>query len=346
MTVSPRQRLYDRFAPIVIGLLVLPAIGVAGYCWIEGWSALDALYMTITTLATVGYGEVHPLSQGGRLFTIGLIVSGGVMAAYALTQLAQMVFSGEWRRYWEQKKRSRLMNNLTNHIIVCGYGRVGRNVVAELQTEGLPYVVIDLMPEKVARVQETGALALLGDAAHDSKLKEAGIEHARGLVAAAKSDAENVFIVLTARCLRPDLAIVARADFEESEPKLLRAGATRVILPYHITGRRMVTMLLRPDVADFLDEVTHASGLELLLEQIEIAPTSPLVDLTLLDARQRHDFEVTVLACKRPDGQWNTRPRGDTVVQAGSQLIVLGTLDQLQKLIELARQNSSVPGGG
>lgn len=339
MTSSARRRLLDRFVPIVVGLLVLPAIGVAGYCWIEGWTVLDALYMTITTLATVGFSEVHPLSTAGRMFTIGLIVSGGVMAAYALTQLAQIVFSGEWRRFWEAQRRHRMMTKLRDHIIVCGYGRVGRNVVAELEAEGLPYVVIDLLPEKVARVQETGALAILGDAAHEGKLKEAGIEHARGLVAAAKSDAENVFIVLTARCLCPGLAIVARADIEESEPKLLRAGANRVILPYHITGRRMVTMLVRPGVAEFLDEVSHTSGMELLLEQIQIAADSPLVGLTLLEARERHAFDVTVLACKSADRQWNTRPRGETVVDAGSQLISLGTLEQLQKLIELARFN-------
>lgn len=346
MTRSLRRRIIDRFAPIVIGLLVLPSIGVAGYCWIEGWSVLDAAYMTITTLATVGYGEVHPLSQAGRLFTIGLIVSGGVMAAYALAQVAQIIYSGEWRRFLEHQKRSRLMSKLSNHIIVCGYGRVGRNVVAELELEGLPYIVIDLMPEKVARVEEIGALAVLGDAAHESKLKEAGIDHARGLVAAAKSDAENVFIVLTARCLRPDLAIVARADFEESEPKLLRAGANHVILPYHITGRRMVTMLVRPDVADFLDEVSHTSGMELLLEQIQVAPDSPLVGLSLAVAGQRFQFEVTVLACKRANRQWNTRPRGDTVVEAGAQLIALGTLEHLQKLIEQARGVGSTAEAG
>ena len=219
MNGSPRQRLFDRFAPMVIGLVVLPAIGVAGYCWIENWSLLDALYMTVTTLATVGYGETHPLSTGGRIFTMGLIVSGGALAAFALTQLAQIVFSGEWRRHWEDTRRLRMLAELSNHIIVCGYGRVGRNVVEELKAEGLPFVVIDLNPDKVARVQETGALAVHGDAAHESKLKEAGIDHARGLVAAAKSDAENVFIVLTARSLRPDLSIVARADVEESEPK-------------------------------------------------------------------------------------------------------------------------------
>ena len=337
MNRSPRPRLFDRFVPIVAGLLVLPAIGVAGYCWIEGWPVLDALYMTVITLSTVGYTEVHPMSSAGRIFTMGLIAGGGVLAAYALTQVAQIVFSGELRSSWVAQKRRRMLAELSQHFIVCGYGRVGRNVVTELQSEQLPFVVIEPQPEKVAAVQASGALAVQGDAAVEGVLRQAGIERARGLVACAKTDADNVFIVLTARSLRPDLIIVARADVEESEAKLRRAGASRVILPYHITGRRMVTMLVRPDVADFLDEVSHTSGLELVLEQIQIAPTSPLAGLALAVAQARHDFEVTVLACKHADGQWNTRPHSETVVQPGCQLIALGTLPNLQKLLALAR---------
>ena len=337
MNGSPQPRLYDRFVPIVVGLLVLPAIGVAGYCWIEGWPLLDALYMTVITLSTVGYTEVHRLSSAGRIFTMGLIVSGGVMAAYALTQVAQILFSGEWRGYWVGQKRRRMLAELAQHFIVCGYGRVGRNVVTELQSEQLPFVVIEPQADKVATVQESGALAVQGDAAVEGVLRQAGIERARGLVACAKTDADNVFIVLTARSLRPDLIIVARADVEESEAKLRRAGANRVILPYHITGRRMVTMLVRPDVADFLDEVSHTSGLELVLEQIQISPTSPLVGLPLAAAQARHDFDVTVLACKHADGRWNTRPHSETVVQPACQMIALGTLPQLQKLIALAQ---------
>lgn len=337
MRDTPRHHLLERFTPIIIGLVVLPTLGTVGYCWLEGWSFLDALFMTVTTLATVGYSEVHQLSTAGRIFTMGLILCGGVMAAYALTQLGQLVFSGEWRRYWENRRRNRMLAELSNHIIVCGYGRVGRNVVEELKTEGIPFVVIDLNHEKISRVKEMGALGVLGDAAHEGKLREAGIDRARGLVAAAKSDAENVFIVLTARSLRQNLSIVARADVEESEPKLLRAGANRVILPYHITGRRLVTMLLRPDVADFLDEVSHASGMELLLEQIQVAAGSVLAGQTLADAQTSHQFDVTVLACKTSDGKWNCRPRGVTVVEANTQLIALGTQQQLRKLTELAR---------
>lgn len=229
-----------------------------------------------------------------------------------------------------------MLAQISNHIIVCGYGRVGRNVAEELKAEGLPFVVIDVNPDKAAALNEAGVLALQGDAAQESNLRQAGIERARGLVAAAKSDAENVFIVLTAHSLRPELPIVARAEFEESEPKLRRAGASRVILPYHIAGKRMVTMLVRPDVADFLDEVSHASGLELLLEQVPLAAASPLIGRTLGDLQASHRLDVTVLACKMADGRLNTRPAPETVLEAGCQIIALGTLGDLQRLKDLA----------
>ncbi len=322
---------------MIAGLVVLPAIGVAGFHWIEGWSFVDALYMTVITLSTVGFAEVHPLSTAGRYFTMGLILMGGIFAAFALSSLAHFLFAGEWRQHWENRRRIYMLEKLKGHIIVCGYGRVGRNVVSELKAEGLAYVIIDLNAEKIAQLAADGHLSVLGDAANESKLKEAGIDRAFGLVAAAKSDAENVFIVLTSRSLRADLSIVARADVEESEPKLLRAGANRVILPYHITGRRLVTMLVRPHVADFLDEVSHTSGLELVLDQVKIEPKSPLAGQTLADVQSRHQLDLTLLACKHADGHWNTRPRGSTVIQPGSQLIALGTVDQLQRLTALAR---------
>ena len=292
--------------------------------------------MAIITLSTTGYGEVHPLTAGGKVFTMGLIVTGMLVLAYALGQAAQMLFSGEWRVRWQNQRRQRMLKEISNHVIVCGYGRVGRNVISDLLEEKLPFVVIDNNPEKIATVKELGYLCVEGDAAHDRNLREAGIERARGLVAAAKSDADNVFIVLTARSLRPDLSIVARADYEESEPKLIRAGANRVILPYHITGRRMVTMLLRPDVADFLDEVSHAGGLELVLDQVKISPKSPLAGRTVAEARKVQKVDVTVLACKSAKGQFNTRPGSETVLEAESQIIVLGTLRELQNLARLA----------
>lgn len=336
MVAVVRHRAFRHFLLMILALLVLVAIGTVGYRLLEGMETIDAVYMTVITISTVGYGEVKTLSPMGRLFTIGLIVSGGGIAAYTFSSTATFLMSGEWRSHLERKKRIRMLAQLSNHVIVCGYGRVGRNVAQELKAEGLPFVVIDPNPEKIAGIQEDGFLALHGNASNEQHLKEAGIDRSRGLVAAANSDAENVFIVLTARSMRKDMLIVARANYEESEPKLIRAGADRLILPYRIAGHRMVTMLVRPDVANFLDEITHATGLELLLEQVHLKPTSPLVGKTLAQAQLRGKLGITVLACKPLGEKPDTKPGPDTVLQADAQIIALGTRNQLRELEKLA----------
>ena len=336
MEPALQRRALRRFVFSATALVVLVAIGAAGYRWIEGMSAVDALYMAVITLSTIGFGEVEPLSPIGRLFTVGLIVAGGGLAALTLSGVAEFVLSGEWRARWEHRRRSRMMAHLAHHTIICGYGRVGRQIAHDLQAEGLPFVVIDPSPVKIATIQEAGYLALQGDAAHDINLQQAGIDRARSLVAAANTDAENVFIVLTARSLRPDLLILARANYEESEPKLLRAGADRVILPYSITARRMVTILVRPDVADFLDEVSHASGMELLVEQVAIAASSTLAGQTLAQARLSNRLGITVLAYKPAGGALKQSPTPETVLEAAGTMIVLGTREQLQALTKLA----------
>ena len=332
-----RQRVFRRFLFPIVSLVVLLIVGTAGYRWMERMGTIDALYMTVITISTVGFGEVKPLSPIGRLFTIGLIFGGGGLVAYTLSGVAAFLLSGEWRANRAHKRRRNMLTQISNHVIICGYGRVGRHVAHEFKAEGLPFVVIDPNPEKIAYIREVGYLALQGNAAHEEDLKEAGIDRARGLVAAANTDAENVFIVLTALSMSKDLFIVARANYEESESKLLRAGANCLILPYRMAGRRMVTMLIRPDVADFLDEIAHTSGLELLLEQVELMPTSPLVGQTLAQAQLPRKLGITVVACKYPDGQQNIRPGPDTVLHANAQIIVLGTPDQLQALIKLAQ---------
>ncbi len=230
------QRVFRRFLFPIISLALLLVAGTAGYHWMERMGTIDALYMTVITISTVGFGEVKPLSPIGRLFTIGLIFSGGGLVAYTLSGTAAFVLSGEWRANWARKKRHSMLAKISHHVIICGYGRVGRHVAHELKAEGIPFVVVDLSPEKIADIVETGYLALQGNAASEANLKEAGIDRARGLVAAANSDAENVFIVLTARSMRKDLLVVARANFEKSESKLLRAGANRLILPYRTQG--------------------------------------------------------------------------------------------------------------
>jgi voltage-gated potassium channel len=320
----------------IVGMILLLGIGTSGYQWLEELPPIDAFYMTVITISTVGFGEVKPLSPAGRIFTVGLIAAGGGLTAYFLKTAAEFFLSGEWRTQLAHKRRQAMLTKLMGHIIVCGYGRVGREVAHELQAEKLPFVVIDKDPEKIARIEAAGHLALQGNAANELYLKAAGIMRARGLVAAVNSDAENVFIVLTARELRPDLTIVARANYEDSESKLLRAGANRVIFPYRISGRRMVTMLVRPHVADFLDEVTHAGEQELLVEQVWLAQSSPLVGQSLSQADLRNRFAITILACRSPDGQVNTHPGSEMILCADSYLVVLGTRDQIQALARLA----------
>jgi voltage-gated potassium channel len=297
---------------------------------------LEALYMTIITVSTVGFGEVRSLDGPGRIFTMVLIVGGGGIAAYSLSAAAEFFLSGEWRIHLEQRRQYQMLNKLNNHTIVCGYGRMGRHVVDELRAQNMPFVVIELDREKVQHISRLGYPALHGDASNEENLSAARIEHARSLVTAASTDAENVFIVLTARSMRPDITIVSRANEDGSEEKLRRAGATRVLLPYRISGRRMVTLLVRPDVADFLDEVMHASDLELLVDQITLSPESELIGKTLSEAGLRSKFGVTVLACHMPGKYLDTSPSADTMLRGEARLIVLGTREQLQQLSQVA----------
>jgi voltage-gated potassium channel len=321
----------------VLGFALLIAIGTAGYRIIEGMDLFDALYMTVITLSTVGFGEIKPLSQSGRVLTMGLIIGSAGLAAFALTVIGDLVASGEWRAWRENRKRARMLNQLENHVIVCGYGRVGRHVAHALELEHIPFIVLDKDANQVAHIHKTGHLGLHGNAANELTLKQAGIERARGLVAAVDSDAENVFIVLTARALRPDLHIIARVNYEDSESKLLRAGANHLILPYRIAGRQMVSWLARPAVAGFLDQVAHAGGLDFLLEQVRLAPGSSLVGQSLAQAQLQNRFGITVLACRDVNGNWNASPGAETVLCADAEIIALGTREQMQELMRLAR---------
>jgi voltage-gated potassium channel len=338
------QRAIHRLLGAIGALFVLLVVGTAGYRLIEKMSTIDALYMAVITVSTVGFGEVQQLSAGGRFFTIILIVCGGGIAAYSISAAGDFFLSGEWRAHLERRRHLQVLKKLNDHTIVCGYGRMGRHVVDELRAQKLPFVVLETNADKVEHINSAGNLALQGDASNEADLQAAGIEQAHSLVAATSTDADNVFIVLTARSLRPDLLIVARANDDRSEEKLRRAGANRVILPYRISGRRLVTLLVRPDVADFLDEVMHASDLELLVDQIQLEPSSPLAGQTLAQAGLRSRFGVTVLACRMPDDHINTRPSADTVLRAGAKLIVLGTHDHLQRLMTVATSEGTIEG--
>jgi voltage-gated potassium channel len=321
-----------------LALVLLVSIGTAGYRVLEGFTLLDSLYMTVITITTVGYGELHELSPAGRVFTMLLILGGGGVAAYAVTASAGYLVSGQWRDQWNARRRRKMLDTLNRHVIVCGFGRVGRYVAQDLKSEGIPFVILEKEAERMEQTRRFGYLAMQGNAANEGLLEQAGIRRARGLVAAVDSDAENVYITLTARGLNPDLNIIARANFEESESKLLRAGADRVLLPYSLSGRRMVTMLVRPEVADFLDEVASAGGMELLIEQVKIGKGSKLVGLTLVEAKSRLQLNVSVLAYKTPGAAANQRPSAETRFVEGMQIFAFGTRDDLRLLLQLSSE--------
>lgn len=335
---SPTPRYFSRFIIALTLFISLLLIGTGGYRWLEGMSLLDALYMTVITISTVGFGEIRPLSAEGRFFTIGLIIGGAGLVAFSASAAIDLMLLGEWQAYWKNRRRKHMLSDLNDHVIVCGYGRVGRHVAEELAAEGVPFVVVDTDPERSARAERLNYLCLTGNAANENVLKELGIKRARALITAVDSDAENVFITLTARSLRPDLYIVARVNYEDSEPKLLKAGANRTLLPYSISGKRMATMILRPNVADFLDQVSHAGGLELLLEQVQIDANSTLDRQTLAEANLSGELGISVLACRGKDGIFHTPPGPDTVLQGGTSIIAIGTRQQLQALIKLAKK--------
>jgi voltage-gated potassium channel len=336
MIRDARTRISRRLSFALIALVVVLIVGTTGFALLEEMDWLSAFYMTVITISTVGFGEVKSLSPAGRLFTIGLIVSAALITFYAASTITNLIASGEWREQLQHERERRMLEQLKNHVIVCGYGRVGRHVVHTLLAEKLPFVVIEPTAETIAHLRELGHVAVQGNAADESVLKQAGIERARALIVAVNSDAENVFIVLTARGMRADLEIIARANYEASEPKLLRAGANHVISPYRIGGRRMVTTLVRPAVADFLDEVAHVGNEELLIEQVNVAPTSPLVGKTLAQAQLTERVGVTLLACKMPDAPTRITPNAEMVLQPNMQILALGSPEQLQALLKMA----------
>lgn len=319
------------FLAITILLGAMVSIGTAGYMLIEGWPMLDSLYMTMITLSTIGYGEVRSLSPGGRLFTIGLIVIGVLTASYAITAIVDLFTSQDFLEQIREHRRRKALEKISRHCIICGFGRMGRSLARELKARNFPLIVIDLKQAAVKACEERGIPALHGNASDEQVLHAAGIERARALVAAANSDAENVFIVLTARGINPDLQIITRCNSEVSIPKLEKAGANSVISPYATAGRRIAQIVFHPNVVSFLDGILEFGDHQMRLEEFIIHEKSPLAGLTLREAK----LKVAVLAVTHPDLALLSHPNADTRLLPGAAIIVMGVDEELKKLAQL-----------
>ena len=318
-------------ATLLSGVLVL---GTAGYRLIEGRPLFDSFYMALISLTTVGYGEMWEMTRRERIFTSILLMVGVTVVFASIGIMSDLVLQLELENFFGRKRTQRMLKRLNQHYIVCGAGRVGRGVIRELQRGGAPVALIDSRAERAAWAEEIGVPTLIADATLDKTLIEAGIERAKGLVAAIGSDAENVYVTLTARGLNPQLLIVARATDEQAEDKLRRAGAATVFTPYTFIGHRLAQAMLRPHVLSFLDVASAFKGasLELDLEQVRVSENSSVAEKTLEQSQLRQRFGVIVLAIMRQDGEMTFNPSGPATIHGGDVLIVMGERSKLNKM--------------
>jgi voltage-gated potassium channel len=316
---------------IIAGVIIY---GTAGYMIVEGWDFLDSLYMTIITLTTVGFEEVHELSRSGRLFSIILMLSGVGAMFYALGVAAKVLLEGELRDVLGRKRLSKKIENLKSHYIICGFGRMGSIICRELAHNNDPYVVIEGNPEVVASM-DADMLSLQGDATQDSVLKQAGIEKAKGLISVLSSDANNLYVVLSARGLNQNLRIVARASEEGVEQKLIRAGADSVVSPYFIGGLRIAHSLIKPAVVDFIEFATRGGNLELQMEEVKVQVGSKIINQTLHESGIGKNLGIIVVAIKRESGDMEFNPKPTSIIEKGDTLIGMGETKQLTALEEL-----------
>jgi len=321
----------------LFALILLLGGGTMGYVLIEGWSPFEALYMTIITLATVGFSEVHQLSQAGQFFTIILILFGVGTIAYTLGIMLQFVVEGQLQQLLGRKKVQKEIDRLKNHYIICGFGRIGQLICRELTAKPFPFIVVENNPQQCQRLLSSDYLYIEGDATEDEILEKAGIVNAKGVIAVVSSDSENVFIVLTARGMNPKLFIMARASDESAEVKLLRAGANKVVSPYSIGANRMAQAILRPSVVDFIDLATRYENIELQIEEIPVSEKSQLVGQKLVESGIRKDLGVIIVGIKKNE-HMTFNPSANTIISAGDILIALGEFREIKKLELIAVQ--------
>lgn len=324
-------------------LLLLLTLGTSGYMVVEGWSVLDAIYMTVITLATIGFKEVHDLTDQGKLFTMLLIIFGVSTLGYLVSSIAQLMFEGHIQQIIGRKKVEKKIDALKGHYIICGFGRIGSMICRELAANAVQFVVVEHSTEVLERVEDDRYLWLKGDATLDETLIRAGIQYAKGLISVVTSDSENVYITLTARGLNPDLYILARSGEEGTELKLKRAGANKVVSPYAIGGMRMAQSILRPSVVDFIEIATASEHLDLQMEEICIPHDSDFAGKTLISSGFRKETGVIIVGIKKSHGHMIFNPNPHDAIDEGDILIVLGDPESMGKLEGLVK-NRITPG--
>lgn len=313
---------------LIIGVIVF---GTVGYTVVEGWSIFDSFYMTVITISTTGFRELRPLTVPGRVLTILLIIFGVLAIAYTGGRAVQLLLETQ---YFRRRKMNRQIDELNGHYIICGYGRMGKVICEDLAHNNVPFVVIENNSKKIEELLASGYLFLEGDATRDDLLLKAGIKRAKGLVAVIATDAQNVFTVLSAKGINPGIFVVARAIEEGTESKLKRAGADRVVKPIELGGSRMVHLLLKPSVIDFIDGVARSREVEISLEEVSIPLNSKLVNKTLKESPLRKDWNIIIVAIIKKDGKLIYNPSADTMIEENDKLIAIGPSESLTKLTE------------
>lgn len=316
---------------LILGLLIF-IVATTGYMVLESWDLLDAVYMTVTTLSTVGYGEVHEMSPTGRVYTVFLVLFGTAFFLYVAGSVVQFMVEGRIRTILGRKRLDKRIDHLKDHYIVCGYGRIGKVLCKNLKREPIDLVVIDNNQELFSFIEEKDFFYLMGDATDEAMLLKAGIKKAKGLIAVLGTDADNVFLVLTARQLNPDIFIMARAGQESSKSRLAAAGADKVESPYEVGAISMAQRIIRPTVTSFLDVAFTYKRKDIQMEEIPISFSSKLENVSLKDSGIRQDFNLIIIAIKKPDGNMIFNPSFETVIKGGDTVIAVGEEQNLLKL--------------
>jgi voltage-gated potassium channel len=319
----------DRIKIALIGLLIIILVGTLGFHFIEGWGVIESLYTTMTTISTVGYGDYVPRSSGGQLFTVVLIIFGVGTMLYTFGLLAESMIEGRLLAMSGRGKQKKMITKMKNHYIICGCGRIGHLICRELHADNVPFVVVDNDPEAIRKVEEEGYIHYKGDATQDKSLINAGIKRARGIVCVLPSDAQNLYVILTAKELNQNIYILSRSEEEESEHRLLRAGANRVMSPYTLGGVRMAMAILRPAMLDFIEITTRRQSLELRMEELPVCDGSPIIGKSLEESEIRNNYGLIIVAVKKDSGKMIFNPLASYVIEKGDMLIAMGEDDNI-----------------